>query len=77
MVLMPITLDDIKNSKRPIVATCKGCGRVAVIQPRGLRRPGDTDVIEIGRLLRCTGCGHLGATAYPQTTRCLRQGRDR
>jgi hypothetical protein len=28
------TLDALKNSTRPVVATCCGCGRIAEISPR-------------------------------------------
>ena len=76
-LLMSVSLDDLKNSNRPVVATCKRCGRVVVILAYDLRLPGDTPVIDIGRRLRCTHCGNLGAAAYPQTTRRIRQGRER
>ena len=76
-LLMSVSLDDLKSSNRPVVATCNRCGRVVVIPPYDLRLPGNTPVIDIGRRLRCTHCGKLGAAAYPQTTRRIRQGRER
>jgi hypothetical protein len=66
---------DIIREGRKLFAQCDRCRRRV---PLDLSQfPSDLDHIEVGKRLKCSRCGNTNVLAIPQTTRQMRQGRER
>ncbi len=73
----PETIASAARGGRPIVAQCLACGHEATIAATDIALPGETEIANIGRRMRCTGCGRRGALTRLVTSRAIRQGRVR
>jgi hypothetical protein len=68
-------ISEIIREGRKLYAQCDRCRRRV---PLDLSQfPPDLDHIEFGKRLKCSQCGNAKVLAIPQTTRQMRQGRER
>jgi hypothetical protein len=66
---------DLIVQGRQLYAQCDRCRRRA---PLDLSQfPPDLDHVDVGKRLKCSQCGNGDVLALPQTTRQVRQGRER
>lgn len=59
-VLPPIFLGEVRAAGARLSASCPVCRHTSWLDPAVLVQPDDIGLIELGRLLRCGGCGRRG-----------------
>jgi hypothetical protein len=68
-------ISELVREGRQLYAQCDRCRRRVALNLS--RFPPDLDHIEVGKRLKCSQCGNGDVLAIPQTTRQMRQGRER
>jgi hypothetical protein len=68
-------ISELIREGRQLYAQCDRCRRRVPLDRATL--PPDMDHIELAKRLKCSACGNREVLAIPQTTRQMRQGRER
>ena len=68
-------ISELIREGRQLYAQCDRCPRR--VAPDLSQFPPDLDHTDLGKRLKCSTCGNREVLAIPQTTRQMRQGRER